>query len=34
VDFVNKVQDILKLTNNLSAQNDDLVMRGLEGRHA
>ena len=32
--FVNKVQDILKLTNNLSAQNDDLVMRGLEGRHA
>ena len=33
-DFVNKAQDILKSTNNLSAQNDDLAMRGLEGSHA
>ena len=33
-DFVNKVQDILKSTNNLSAQNGDLAMRGLEGSHA
>ena len=33
-DFLNKVQDILKSTNNLSAQNDDLAMRGLEGSHA
>lgn len=33
-DFVNKVQDILKSTNNLSSQNDDLAMRGLEGSHA
>ena len=33
-DFLNKVQDILKSTNNLSSQNDDLAMRGLEGSHA
>ena len=33
-DFVNQVQDILKSTNHSSAQNDDLVMRGLEGSHA
>ena len=33
-DFVNQVQDILKSTNHSSARNDDLVMRGLEGRHA
>ena len=32
--FVNKVQDILKSTNNLSAQNDGSVMRGLEWSHA
>ena len=34
VDFVNQVQDILKLTNHSSSQNDDLAMRGLEGNHA
>ena len=33
-DFINKVQDILKSTNHSSAQNGDLVMRGLEGNHA
>ena len=33
-DFVNQVQKILKSTHNLSAQNDDLAMRGLEGSHA
>lgn len=33
-DFLNKVQDILKSTNNLLSQNDDLAMRGLEGSHA
>ena len=33
-DFVNQVQDILKSTNNLSAQNNNLAMRGLEGSHA
>ena len=33
-DFVNQVQDILKLTNHSSSQNDDLAMRGLEGSHA
>lgn len=33
-DFVNQVQDILKLTNHSSSQNDDLAMRGLEGNHA
>ena len=33
-DFVNQVQDILKSTNHSSVQNDDLVMRGLEGKHA
>lgn len=33
-DFVNQVQDILKSTNHSSAQNGDLVMRGLEGNHA
>lgn len=32
-DFVNQVQDILKSTNHSSAQNDDLVMRGLKGNH-
>ena len=33
-DFLNKVQDILKSTNNLLSQNDDLAMRDLEGSHA
>ena len=33
-DFVNQVQDILKLTNHSSSQNDDLAMRSLEGNHA
>ena len=33
-DFVNQVQDILKLTNHSSSQNDDLAMCGLEGNHA
>lgn len=33
-DLVNQVQDILKSTNNLSSQNDDLVMRGLEEKNA
>ena len=33
-DFVNQVQKILKSAHNLSAQNDDLAMRGLEGSHA
>ena len=32
-DFVNQVQDILKSTNHSSAQNDDLVMRGLKGNY-
>ena len=32
-DLVNQVQDILKSTNHSSAQNGDLVMRGLKGNH-
>ena len=33
-DFVDQVQKILKSTHNLSARNDDLAMRDLEGNHA
>ena len=32
-DLVSQVQDILKSTNHSSAQNDDLVMRGLKGNY-